>query len=152
MTYTTALSFSWALTWRLALANLVLALILVVLLAAFGSPYRSSHALFLAVGNAALGWLLAWPFVVKRVLAPQQVFLNASLSNRFQIRYWAAVILGVVSDLASLIPMVAALLLFRLLGLRIPNPVALVIFSVVRLFAVLPFGLRRLFRQLPELA
>jgi hypothetical protein len=152
MTYTTALSFSWALTWRLALAHFVLLLILLMLLLAFGSPHRGASVPLIGLGDAVLGWLLAWPFVIKRVLAPQQMFSNASLSSRFRVRYWAAVILGLVSDLATLVPVVMAVLMARLLGFRIPNPVALLIFSCIRLFVTLPLGVRRFFRRLPEIA
>lgn len=152
MTYAAALSFSWALTWRLALAHFVLLLILLMLLVAFASPSRGASTPIIGIGDAVLGWLLAWPFVIKRVLAPQQVFSNTSLSSKFRVRYWPAVILGIVSDLATLVPVVMAVLMVRLLGFRIPNPVALLIFSCIRLFVILPLGVRRFFRHLPEIA
>jgi hypothetical protein len=152
MTYTSALSFSWALTWRLALANFVLILISLVFFAALGSSYRSTHASLIGIANAVLGWLIAWPFVVKRVLAPQQVFSNAESQKRFRVHYWAAVILGIVADVASLLPVVMTVLMVRFLGILIPNPVALLFFTCIRLFIVLPLGVQRLFRQLPEIA
>jgi hypothetical protein len=126
---------------------------LLMLVLAFASPHKGVNMPVIGIGNALLDWLLAWPFVIKRVLAPEVVLAKpASLSRGFRVRYGVAVTLGVVSDLASLVPIAAVVLSSRLLGLATPYAIALMIFFSTRLFVVLPFGIRALFGRLPELA
>jgi hypothetical protein len=150
LTYADSLSISWAVTWRLALAHVVLLLILAMLLIAFGSPHRGASAIAFYVACVLLEWLLAWPFVVKRALAPQVIFPRLNPS-RLRVRYWVAVILGVVADLASLVPVAAIVLALHLSGIpiRAAGPVS-ILFLLIRMFAVLPIGIQALARKLPQ--
>jgi hypothetical protein len=154
LNYADALSISWSLTWRLALAHVVLLLILATLVIAFGSPHRGISAIALYVVFVLLEWLLAWPFVVKRALAPQRIFpkLNPGAdATQMRVRYSVAVILGVVADLASLVPVAAIMLLLHLSGIpiRAAGPVA-IFFLLIRMFAILPIGIQALARRLAK--
>jgi hypothetical protein len=154
LSYAAALALSWALTWRLALAHVVVLLILAMLLIAFGSPHRGANAISFYSVCVLLEWLLAWPFVIKRALAPQVIFPRLSPGadvdpNRIRVRYRVAAVIGVVADLTSLVPVAAAVLLLHLAGVSIRSAGAIAIFFLlIRTFAVLPLGIRALARRL----
>src|SRR4051794_21445384 len=151
MTYAAALSFSWALTWRLVVAQLVLLLILLTLLIAFGSPRRGVNAPLFDAMTVLLAWLLAWPFVIKRVLAPEVVLAN-SPHDRFRVRYSVAVILGIVSDLGSLVPVAGLILVLRLFGVTSVGAFALIVFLLFRMLLVLPLCVRAVSQRVPRIA
>lgn len=135
MRYGQKLRLAWALTWRLLLAEIVLGALLLVFLFAFAAPARWNSPYWFALAYAALGWLLLWPFVLRRGLPPELFGFNP---KEAQLQYWPAVMFGLLVDLASLVPVIAMILALRVAGFTIGGTVVAILLLTVRLFAVLP--------------
>lgn len=135
MLYRESLSISWALTWRLVLAEIVLAALILMFLFAFGSPARLASPQWFALAYGALGWLLLWPFVLRRGLPPQLFGFDA---KHARLQYWPAVTFGLLADLASLIPVLAIALLMRAIGMPVNGAGIMLLVVVTRCVVVLP--------------
>jgi hypothetical protein len=134
--YREQITLAWALTWRLLLSNIILLLIVAMLIVAFGSPRDPGTGIAFFTLFFAMECLMAWPFVLRRTLPPQVFRLDA---RGFVLLYWPSVLFGVATDLLSVLPVLAVVLLSRLLGadLRAGGFISISVVTV-RLFIVLP--------------
>lgn len=135
MLYRESLSISWALTWRLLLAEIVLGALLLMFMFAFAAPARLNSPQWFAICYAALGWLLLWPFVLRRGLPPYLLGLEP---KQARLQYWPAVTFGLLADLATLIPVLAVTLLLRRAGLPMAGSAIVALILVIRFLLVLP--------------
>ena len=135
MLYRRTLSIAWALTWRLLLAEVVLGALLLMFLFAFAAPARLNSPQWFGLAYAALGWLLLWPFVLRRALPPELFGFEA---KQARLQYWPAVTFGLLADMASLIPVLGMTLLLRGAGITVDGAAVVCMLLAVRLFLVLP--------------
>ena len=153
LTYSQTLRVSWSITWRLLLADLVLFLLIALFTVAFGSLRSPVVGVVVWGSYLLLKWLVAWPFVIRRTLAPQFMLPLTGVAPNLDpksipIRYWACVALGLVTDLVSFFPVIVILLLLRDAGLLIINSLLLsLLFFIVRFVLILPAGVYLLARR-----
>ena len=149
LSYGDAVAISWAMNWRLAIANLILML---VLAAVFGFlPATTSRGTFSFGVWFAADLLLIWPFVLRRVLESRSSSLRLSiLSNTPQaetltILYRKAILLALVVEAVTLLLSFLTVLVLGKAGMwtsRDQVGTFNLLAGLLRLLVVMPIGIK----------
>ncbi len=144
-----SVAISWAINWRLAIANLVLMLLLA---GVFGFLRSSAYRGPLSFGVwFAVDLLILWPFVLRRVLEAQSGNLRLTiLSNTLQeetltISYRRAILLALAVEAVTLLLSFLTILVLAAAGVRVnQNQTGTfnLLAGLLRLLVVMPVGIK----------